>query len=83
MAPVFRPYSREQLIHLLTEAAELEHNIPCSYLSSVFSLKSVVEEGLSGREAEAVAQWRRVILTAAVEELGYLAKVLPAASVPI
>jgi hypothetical protein len=77
MAPVSRPYSREQLIYLLTEAAELEHNILCSYLYSVFSLKSELEEGLSGREAEAVVQWRRVILTVAAEELRYLAKCFP------
>jgi hypothetical protein len=73
MPPVPRRHTREQLIHLLTEAAELEHNILCSYLYAAFSLKSGVEEGLSQHEAEAVAQWGRVILTVAVEEMGHLA----------
>ena len=73
MPPVSRSPSREQLIHLLTEAAELEHNILCSYLYAAFSLKSGIEEGLSQPEAEAVAQWGRVILTVAIEEMGHLA----------
>ncbi len=30
---------REYLIHLLTEAAEIEHNLLCSYLYAAFSLK--------------------------------------------
>jgi hypothetical protein len=37
--------SREQLIHLLTEAAEVEHNLLCSYLYAAFSLKRAGEEG--------------------------------------
>jgi hypothetical protein len=73
MPSVAHSQTREQLIHLLTEAAELEHNILCSYLYAAFSLKSGVEEGLSEREAEAVTQWRRVILNVAVEEMGHLA----------
>jgi hypothetical protein len=73
MPPLSRSQTREQLIHLLTEAAELEHNILCSYLYAAFSLKNGVDEGLSEREAEAVAQWRRVILKVAVEEMGHLA----------
>ncbi len=73
MPPVPRSQTREHLIHLLTEAAELEHNILCSYLYAAFSLKSGVEEGLSEREAAADSQWRRVILNVAVEEMGHLA----------
>ncbi len=44
----------EQVIHLLSEAAELEHNLLCSYLYAAFSLKKGPDEGLSEREAEAV-----------------------------
>ena len=40
-------HSREHLIHLLTEAAEVEHNILCSYLYTAFSIKRGVEEGLT------------------------------------
>lgn len=67
------PHTREQLIHLLTEASEVEHNILCSYLYAAFSMKTGVEEGLTKPEAEAVARWRRTILGVAVEEMGHLA----------
>jgi len=66
-------HSREHLIHLLTEAAEVEHNILCSYLYAAFSIKRGVEEGLTELESERVAQWRRTILDVAVEEMGHLA----------
>ncbi len=32
--------SREQLLHLLAEAAEIEHTLMCSYLYAAFSLSS-------------------------------------------
>ena len=31
--------NRAQLIYLLTEAAELEHNVLCSYLFALFTMK--------------------------------------------
>jgi CDGSH-type Zn-finger protein/uncharacterized Fe-S cluster protein YjdI len=66
--------SREQLIHALYEAAELEHNLMCTYLYAAFSLKSA-GEGLSEHEAEAVARWRAAIVDVAIEEMGHLAAV--------
>jgi CDGSH-type Zn-finger protein/uncharacterized Fe-S cluster protein YjdI len=71
------PYepSREHLIHALYEAAELEHNLMCTYLYAAFSLKAGVEEGLSPAEAEAVARWRRTILEVAIDEMGHLTAV--------
>jgi CDGSH-type Zn-finger protein/uncharacterized Fe-S cluster protein YjdI len=67
--------SREALIHQLYEAAELEHNLMCTYLYAAFSLKSGVDEGLSAAEADATARWRRAILRVAVEEMGHLTAV--------
>jgi CDGSH-type Zn-finger protein/uncharacterized Fe-S cluster protein YjdI len=67
--------SREQLIHSLYEAAELEHNLMCTYLYAAFSLKAGVEEGLSPDEAEAVARWRQAIVAVAIDEMGHLAAV--------
>jgi len=67
--------SREQLIHALYEAAELEHDLMCTYLYAAFSLKSGESEGLSTREAEAVARWRRAILDVAIDEMGHLVAV--------
>jgi CDGSH-type Zn-finger protein/uncharacterized Fe-S cluster protein YjdI len=67
--------SREALVHQLYEAAELEHNLMCTYLYAAFSLKQGIEEGLSTAEADATARWRRAILQVAVEEMGHLAAV--------
>ncbi len=69
------PVSREALIHQLYEAAELEHNLMCTYLYAAFSLKTSVEEGLSAAEADATARWRRAILRVAVDEMGHLTAV--------
>jgi Ferritin-like len=70
-----RPPSREQLLHSLYEAAELEHNLMCTYLYAAYSLKDGVQEGLSAAEAEAVTRWRRIILDVAIEEMGHLTAV--------
>jgi len=67
--------SREQLIHRLYEAAELEHNLMCTYLYAAFSLRQGTGEGLSAAEAEATARWRKIIIDVAIEEMGHLAAV--------
>jgi CDGSH-type Zn-finger protein/uncharacterized Fe-S cluster protein YjdI len=64
--------SREQLLHALYEAAELEHNLMCTYLYAAFSLRDGEAEGLSSDEAAMVAQWRRTILDVAIDEMGHL-----------
>ena len=69
------PPTREQLVHLLYEAAELEHTLMCTYLYAAFSLRNGESEGLSQSEAEAVARWRQVMLKVAVEEMGHLTAV--------
>ncbi|HEU5134432.1 MAG TPA: ferritin-like domain-containing protein [Steroidobacteraceae bacterium] len=69
------PISRESLVHQLYEAAELEHNLMCTYLYAAFSLRSGTSEGLSAEEADATARWRRAILKVAVEEMGHLTAV--------
>ena len=66
---------REALIHQLYEAAELEHNLMCTYLYAAFSLRDGTEDGLSAAEADATARWRRAILKVAVEEMGHLTAV--------
>jgi CDGSH-type Zn-finger protein/uncharacterized Fe-S cluster protein YjdI len=67
--------SRERLLHALYEAAELEHNLMCTYLYAAFSLKSGVAEGLTSTEADAVARWRREILSVAVDEMSHMTAV--------
>jgi len=73
--PRISAISREALIHQLYEAAELEHNLMCTYLYAAFSLRSGTAEGLSEVEADATARWRRAILRVAVEEMGHLTAV--------
>jgi hypothetical protein len=65
--------TREQLIHTLTEAAEIEHNLLCSYLYAVFSMKRAGEPGLTEAQAEAVERWRKAILKIGLEEMAHLA----------
>src|SRR5262245_38408957 len=67
--------TRERLVHSLYEAAELEHNLMCTYLYAAFSLRNGTAEGLGEREAEAVARWRGAIMSVALEEMGHLAAV--------
>lgn len=72
--PVLTP-TREQLVHALYEAAELEHNLMCTYLYAAFSLKDGEQEGLGPEEAAAVARWRRAIIDVAIDEMGHLVSV--------
>src|SRR4029079_6253628 len=67
--------SREQALHSLYEAAELEHNLMCTYLYAAFSLRDGEAEGLSTPEAAAVARWRRAIMGISVQEMGHLTAV--------
>ena len=64
--------SREQLLHLLAEAAEIEHTLMCSYLYAAFSLKRGGDAGLSSDESDAVTRWRKTIMEVAVQEMGHL-----------
>ncbi|TLZ00181.1 MAG: hypothetical protein E6K36_13345 [Gammaproteobacteria bacterium] len=66
---------REVLLHALYEAAELEHNLMCTYLYAAASLRDGEREGLGVEEAAAVRRWRQVLLGVAIEEMGHLAAV--------
>ena len=65
---------REQLLHMLAEAAEIEHNLLCNYLYAAFSLRRA-GEGLSAAEAAAVQRWRKLVSGIAVQEMGHFATV--------
>jgi CDGSH-type Zn-finger protein/uncharacterized Fe-S cluster protein YjdI len=73
--PVKRLITREIALHALYEAAELEHNLMCTYLYAAFSLRDGVGEGLAQEEAEAVTRWRQKLIRVAVEEMQHLAAV--------
>ena len=69
---------REEIAHLLTEAAEIEHGLMCCYLYAAYSLKSgpaAGEDGLSAEDAAVVAGWRAAIVEVAVDEMLHLALV--------
>ena len=66
---------REILLHALYEAAELEHNLMCTYLYAAASLRDGEREGLGAEEAAAVRRWRQVLIGVAIEEMGHLAAV--------
>ncbi len=74
-APAHSVRSREHLLHLLAEAAELEHNLLCSYLYAAFGLKQGLDEGVEPHELEAIGRWRGAIMGVCIEEMGHLAQV--------
>ncbi|MET0338702.1 MAG: ferritin-like protein [Caulobacter sp.] len=63
--------SREQLLHLLAEASEIEHCLMCSYLYAAFSLRDG-DDGLDPAAARLVGSWRKAIMDVAIEEMGHL-----------
>jgi hypothetical protein len=72
MVPV-RIENRAQLVYLLTEAAELEHEILCCYLYASFSMKDDVAEGITAEQLEKVREWRGILQGIAVQEMIHFA----------
>jgi len=66
---------REELIYLLTEAAEFEHTVMCTYLYAQWTLKREQSEGVSSAELKAIERWRSSLHTIAMEEMLHLALV--------
>ncbi len=64
--------TREELIHALTEAAELEHTLLIQYLFAAFSAKKRLDEGLNPLQQAEVNSWQRTILEVARQEMGHL-----------
>ena len=58
---------REELIYLLTEAAEFEHTVMCTYLYAQWSLKRDESEGITSEEKEAIDRWRTSMRSVALE----------------
>lgn len=67
--------TREDLLHLLAEALEFEHNLLCCYLYAAFSLKRAPDATLAPAQLPAVEAWRESILAVAVQEMGHMALV--------
>jgi hypothetical protein len=67
--------NRSQLIYLLTEAAEIEHGVMCSYLFAAFSLKNGTDEGVTDAQLRKIRGWSRLIRGIAIEEMLHLGAV--------
>lgn len=72
MVPV-RIENRAQLIYLLTEAAELEHEILCCYLFAAFSMKDDASEGVTAEQLTYIEQWRDLLRGIIVQEMIHFA----------
>ncbi len=57
---------------MLSEAAEIEHCLMCTYLYAVFSMKQSENEDLEPDELRAVGRWRSEITAIAIDEMLHL-----------
>jgi hypothetical protein len=64
--------SREQLVYLLTQAAELEQGVLCEYLFALYSLKRDPDDGLGPEQLAQVTGWARTLSEIAVQEMLHL-----------
>lgn len=68
--------TREELIYLLSRAAEIEHAVACIYLFAAHSLKDdLAEGGLTPEQLPVVRHWKRRISRVSREEMLHLAQV--------
>jgi hypothetical protein len=67
--------TREELINVLTEAAELEHGLLCQYLFAAFSMKRHTSENVTWPQLELIRGWEAHILRVAREEMAHLGTV--------
>ena len=65
--------TRDELIFLLTEAAELEQMLCLQYLFAAFSLKHRPEEGLTEAEVMKVTEWAQTLYLVARQEMEHMA----------
>ena len=56
-----RVRTRQDLLYLLTQAAELEHSLCCQYLFAAFTLKEQGEEGVTDAQAAVIQRWGEVL----------------------
>jgi hypothetical protein len=66
------PVHRDELIHLLVEAAETEHMLCCQYLFAAFSLKREPSEGLTYAQQRFVHDWTQLLLLISRQEMEHL-----------
>src|SRR5687767_5738854 len=69
-----RVQTREELVGLLHQAAELEHGLCCSYLYAAFSLRAN-DASFDQRRRDLICRWRNAIVDVAIQEMLHLALV--------
>ncbi len=67
--------SRKELLDALSQAAELEHFLCCSYLYAGFSIKKTPDENLKPEETETTRGWVTSICLIARQEMEHLGMV--------
>ena len=66
---------REELLFLLSKAAEFEHTVMCSYLYASMTLKRKVDDSISADDLVVINRWRAQLRAVALEEMLHLALV--------
>jgi CDGSH-type Zn-finger protein/uncharacterized Fe-S cluster protein YjdI len=66
---------REELLYLLTEAAQFEHVVMCTYLYAQWSLKKDESKDITAEEKQAIDRWRASMRRVAMEEMLHLSLV--------
>jgi CDGSH-type Zn-finger protein/uncharacterized Fe-S cluster protein YjdI len=66
---------REELLFLLSEAAEFEHTVMCSYLYASMTLKRTVDETVTTDDLAIIDGWRKQMRIVALEEMLHLSLV--------
>lgn len=64
--------TRDELIHLLAEAAETEHGLCCMYLFAAVSLKQDVTEGVTWDQLRHIQDWAETLYLLARQEMEHL-----------
>ncbi len=65
--------TRIELIHMLCQAAEIEHQLLLIYLFSSFSLKQNISEGgITEEQLQKIKSWKRRMVGVAIEEMTHL-----------
>jgi Ferritin-like len=66
------PADKEELVQMLTQAAELEHSLCVQYLYAAFTLKAAGEPGVTAYQAALTQQWHQQITRVALQEMYHL-----------
>jgi hypothetical protein len=65
--------TREDLVHLLGQACEIEHGLMCEYLYAQFSLKRGLDEGLTPGQLDRLRAWEAALISVIKQEMLHLA----------